>query len=119
MNGKDLWQEQAAAFGQYLRGQRKLAEMSLRQLAEHTKVSNAYLSQLERGLHQPSVRVLTALAEALGIPPERLLAQAGVSLGDAATDRPDGVEAAIVADDRLTDAQKQALLGVYRSFVGQ
>lgn len=118
MTGRDVWQEQAAAFGEYLRAQRRLAEMSLRQLSEHTKVSNAYLSQLERGLHQPSVRVLTALAEALGIPPERLLAQAGVSLGDAAGERSDGVEAAIVADERLTDAQKQALLGVYRSFVG-
>ena len=46
----------------YLRSQRQLAQLSLRQLAELTKVSNPYLSQIERGLHQPSINVIKSLA---------------------------------------------------------
>ena len=43
------------AFGQYLRAQRQLSQLSLRQLAGLAKVSDAYLSQIERGLHLPDV----------------------------------------------------------------
>ena len=64
--------------GEYIRMQRQMADLSLRGMAELTKVSNAYLSQVERGLHQPSLRVLQAIAEALDIPADVLLAQAGV-----------------------------------------
>src|SRR5437763_17023479 len=68
--------------GDYIRLQRQMADLSLRGMAELTKVSNAYLSQVERGLHQPSLRVLRAIAEALNIPPDALLAQAGVGRDD-------------------------------------
>ena len=64
--------------GEYIRMQRQMADLSLRGMAELTNVSNAYLSQVERGLHQPSLRVLQAIAEALDIPADALLAQAGV-----------------------------------------
>jgi transcriptional regulator with XRE-family HTH domain len=64
--------------GQYIRLQRQMADLSLRGMANLTKVSNAYLSQIERGLHQPSLRVLQAIAEALNIPADTLLAEAGV-----------------------------------------
>ena len=46
--------------GEYIRLQRQMADLSLRGMADLTKVSNAYLSQIERGLHQPSLRVLQA-----------------------------------------------------------
>ena len=68
----------SGALGAYIRAQRQLADMSIRQLAGVAKVSNAYLSQLERGLHQPSIRILASIAEALSIPSEDLLVQAGV-----------------------------------------
>ena len=74
--------------GEYIRLQRQMADLSLRGMAELTKVSNAYLSQIERGLHQPSLRVLQAIAEALDIPADTLLAQAGV--GTSSADRPAG-----------------------------
>src|SRR4029450_10583547 len=64
--------------GEYIRLQRQMADLSLRGMADLTKVSNAYLSQIERGLHQPSIRVLQAIAEALNIPPDTLLAEAGL-----------------------------------------
>jgi transcriptional regulator with XRE-family HTH domain len=64
------WNTQARCLGAFIRTRRKLARLSLRQLAETTSLSNAYLSQLERGLHLPSVRVLKLLSEAPPRPSE-------------------------------------------------
>ncbi len=108
------------AIGEFIRAQRRLARLSLRQLAGVAKVSNAYLSQIERGMHAPSVRVLRSIARALDLSAEAMLAQAGL-LDDAPADggqaEPPGTEAAIRADRRLTEDQKEALLSVYRSYV--
>jgi len=111
---EDPWKQQFEAFGEAIKTQRKLAKLSLRQLAAASELSDAYLSQLERGQHTPSIRVLKNLADAFGMSPATLLAQAGF-LGD--EDVPIGTELAIRADPRLTEAQKEALLGVYRGFV--
>jgi transcriptional regulator with XRE-family HTH domain len=115
----NAWKSQSEALGAFIRAQRKLADLSLRELADMTHVSNAYLSQLERGLHQPSVRVLKAIAAALNLSAASLLTQAGL-LDPAGADADAGVgrtsvEEAIRADDRLSDAQKQALVNVYRT----
>ena len=117
----DPWNAQMEALGAFIRSQRKLARLSLRQLAELTSLSNPYLSQVERGRHQPSVRVLKLIAEALNISAETLLIQAGLLEGqdpgaDAATT--EEVAAAINADDRLTSEQKAALIAVYGSMLG-
>jgi transcriptional regulator with XRE-family HTH domain len=108
------------ALGALLRAQRVAAAMSLRELAARTQVSNAYLSELERGLHEPSLRVLRAIAAALGTPLGPMLASAGV-LGESEPDeRQSGVgetEAAILRDPALSEPQRVALLSVYRSFV--
>ena len=74
----DPWQAQREALGAFIRTQRKMANLSLRQLAELTSLSNPYLSQVERGLHQPSVRVLKAISDGLNLSAETLLAQAGL-----------------------------------------
>ena len=121
MPPQDPWSGQVEALGQFIHAQRKLAKLSLRELAAMSDISNAYLSQLERGLHQPSVRVLTQVSRALGITPEVLLAQAGLFEEPAAADqaagaRPGMAEEAIRADPSLTDAQREALLAVLRSF---
>ena len=111
------WQDQVEALGAFIRTQRKLANLSLRELASLTDLSNAYLSQIERGLHQPSVRVLRSIAQALDLSASTVLAQAGLlddrDGGRAAT------EEAIASDPVLSDAQKEALLAVYRSYVLQ
>ena len=105
-------------FGEYLRSQRQLAQLTLRQLAEMSSISNPYLSQIERGLHQPSVAVIRSIADALNLSADVLLAQvAGLDETDA--DAPASTETAIRADPRLTGAQKSALLSVYRSMVAQ
>lgn len=109
--------------GQFIREQRQLAQLSLREMARLTSVSNAYLSQLERGLHEPSLRVLHAVADALDVPVEELVnrtAPTSEKRGEsAAAQATADVEAAIRQDGRLNAGQKQALLAVYREFVGE
>ena len=123
----DPWEAQREVLGAFIREQRKRANLSLRQLAELTSLSNPYLSQVERGLHQPSVRVLKAISGALNVSAETLLAQAGLIDAIAAdatastdTEAPNvpGTEDAIRADPRLGDEQKAALIAVYRSMLG-
>jgi transcriptional regulator with XRE-family HTH domain len=105
-----------STLGELIRAQRKLANLSLRQLSAMAQVSNPYLSQVERGVHQPSVRVLRGIAEALDVSAETLLVQAGLLSSVSAPD--DGaVVAAISADTRLTPEQRRTLLAVYRSYV--
>jgi transcriptional regulator with XRE-family HTH domain len=108
---------QLKALGEVIRAQRQQAELTLRELAARTNVSNPYLSQIERGLHEPSVRVLKAIAGALNLSAETLLVQAGVldSDGDDEAPGPPSVEVAVRADPRLNDDQRTALLSVYRS----
>jgi transcriptional regulator with XRE-family HTH domain len=113
------WTVNLEALGRYIRTQRELANLSLRDLAARTNVSNPYLSQIERGLHEPSVRVLRAIASALNVSAETLLAQAGLLEGTTpAADRP-GTEDAIRTDASLTSEQKKALLAVYRSYLAE
>ncbi len=115
MAGDDRVREQLQALGQYIRSQREQAQLSLRDLAEKANVSNPYLSQIERGLHEPSVRVLKAISGALNVSMETLLARAGVL-----SDEPDdgvGTEQAILADAGLTEDQRSSLLAVYRSYL--
>ena len=121
------WEDQRRALGGFIRSQRKLARLSLRQLSALSNISNPYLSQVERGLHEPSVRVLHAIAEALDISAETLLMQSGLVRQHAGPGGSDpsgaigrretsGTERAIRADARLSDAQKEALISVYRSY---
>lgn len=112
----DAWRAQLLALGQGIRTQRQLSKLSLSDLAALTDVSNAYLSQIERGMHEPSVRVLRSIAEALDIPADSLLRDAGLLAEDEEPSEPASAEAAIRADRDLTDAQKEALLAVYHSY---
>lgn len=128
---KDPWEAQREALGAFIRTQRRMANLSLRQLAELTHLSNPYLSQIERGLHQPSVRVLKQISDALNVSAETLMAQAGLidkvaadaagvsAPADASPKAPAPTEDSIRADERLSEEQKAALIAVYRSMLGQ
>ena len=119
------WNAQTQCLGAFIRNRRKLARLSLRQLAGMTSLSDPYLSQLERGLHLPPVRVLKLLSEALNVSAGTLLAQVGLldlaPSGDGAA--ADGgpaaspAESAIGADQRLAGEQKAALIAIYRSML--
>ena len=114
---REIGRAQLERLGRVIRAQRRQAELSLRELAAKTNVSNPYLSQIERGLHEPSVRVLRSIARALNISAETLLVQAGLIDGDDPAEPPPTVVAAVEADPRLTADQKAALLAVYRSYI--
>ena len=102
--------------GAFIRAQRQMANLSLRQLSALTEVSNPYLSQVERGLHEPSVRVLKSIADALNVSAETLFEHAGL-VSDTEKADIDATASAIRADRRLTEAQRRALLTDYRSYV--
>lgn len=111
--------ERVGSLGAFIRAQREMANLSLRQVAAMTEISNAYLSQIERDLHEPSIRILTNVGKALGIAPEVLLSRAGLTDANAAeSGEQPGVttEEAIQADPHLSQDEKQALLTVYRSY---
>ena len=99
--------------GEFIREQREAAEVSLRQLARNAGVSNPYLSQVERGLKKPSAEILGQIASALRISAETLYVRAGLlepRAGNAA------VTQAIVADETLSERQRQVLLEIYAAF---
>lgn len=102
--------------GEHLRDQRRQAQLSLRQLAEQTGVSNPYLSQIERGVRRPSAEVLQQIAKALRVSAESLYIRAGIL--DVDESRTRAVEDAISMDPMLSSRQKSALRDIYRSFVG-
>jgi transcriptional regulator with XRE-family HTH domain len=106
--------ERLSELGAFIREQRENARLSVRKLSELADVSNPYLSQIERGLRRPSAEILQQIARGLEISSETLYVRAGILDPHEYV----GLEGAIRADARLTDAQKQALVSVYRSFVG-
>jgi transcriptional regulator with XRE-family HTH domain len=106
--------ERLSELGAFIREQRENARLSVRKLSELAEVSNPYLSQIERGLRRPSAEILQQIARGLEISAETLYVRAGILDPHEYV----GLEGAIRADARLTDAQKQAMVSVYRSFVG-
>lgn len=118
MEQRTPWDVQREELAEYLRQQRRLHNLTLRELASLTQLSNAYLSQLERGIHEPSLRVMRSLAEAYNVSLASMLAQAGLYADEEPL--PPGsraTEAAIRADPHLSEDKKEALLAVYRSYV--
>jgi transcriptional regulator with XRE-family HTH domain len=112
-DGRSRGNPGVAALGDFIKSQRRLAELSQRELARLADLSDAYLSQLERGLHEPSVRVLNGLADALNLPSNKMLRFLG---RDQENEKP-STEAAIATDSLLTDPQKQSMIDVYRAFL--
>ena len=86
------------SLGEYIREQRELAEVSLRQLAQVAGVSNPYLSQIERGLKKPSAEILQQIANGLRISAETLYVRAGIL---EERDGDPAVASAILADTGL------------------
>jgi transcriptional regulator with XRE-family HTH domain len=110
--------ENGNLLGAFIRAQRQMANLSLRQLAAMTEISNPYLSQIERGLSEPSARVLKSIADALDLSAEAMYAQAGLMPESTPRDE-QATETAIRTDPRLSEPQKRALLAVYRSYIAE
>ena len=107
--------EQFGSLGEFIATQRRSAQLTLRQLADQTGISNPYLSQIERGLRRPSAEVLLQLSKALRVSAETLYVRAGIL--DPEEHAPTSVEMAVLADGAITERQKRVLIDVYASFV--
>ena len=118
-SAESLWKDNLERLGEFIKSQRHLNQLSQRELARLADLSDTYMSQLERGLHEPSVRVLRALAEHLGVAPSRLIMYAAGLPTDGDEEEPPPVrtEDAIRRDPRFTDVQKKALLSVVKSYL--
>ncbi len=106
---KDRWHD----LGSFIREQRASARLSLRRLSELAGISNPYLSQIERGLRRPSAEILQQIAKALRISAETLYVQAGILEPPVG---PPDLTRAILADQTISEEQKQALVRIYLSF---
>src|SRR3954447_13682792 len=115
---ESIWKDNLQRLGEFIKAQRQMNQLSQRELARLSDLSDTYMSQLERGLHEPSIRVLRALADSLGIQPHQLINYAAGLPGEGA-DAQSAIrtEDAIRSDARLTTAQKKALLGVVKSYL--
>jgi transcriptional regulator with XRE-family HTH domain len=105
----------AAALGEAIRRNREANAISMRQFAERAGISNPYLSQIERGLREPSQRVVDAIARSLEVSVDALYADAGIA--PTAAPAPSDVRHALQSDPALTSRQRRALLEVYDGFV--
>lgn len=106
------------ALGEFIRTQRQLTNLSLRQMAELAGVSNPYLSQVERGIYKPSAEVLKGIADALKLSAQTLYSRAGL-LDDDEDSPASDVEASIRLDPLLSTDQKETLIRVYRGLLGK
>jgi transcriptional regulator with XRE-family HTH domain len=105
----------ASPLGEFIRRQREMSEVSMRQFADLVGISNPYLSQIERGLRAPSEQVVQSIADALQVSADTLYEQAGLkSEEDGASE----VIEVIRRDPKLTGRQRQALIEIYESFTG-
>jgi transcriptional regulator with XRE-family HTH domain len=59
----------ASIFGKVLRDQRRISGLSQEALALTAEVDRTFVSQMERGIRQPTLTTLWKLAEALSIRP--------------------------------------------------
>jgi transcriptional regulator with XRE-family HTH domain len=101
------------SLGEIVRRQRELSELSMRQFAALAGISNPYLSQIERGLREPSEHVAEAIAKVLRTSVSALYKEAGID-----EDQPESAVAdAVAADPDLTPRQRQALLTTYDAFL--
>ena len=103
-----------ADLGRFIRAQREIARLSVRHLARLSGVSDSYLSQVERGLYQPSPEVLRGIAEGLGMNPEALYRRMGWLTQDDERIRVggDGLD-----DPDLSTSKKAALIQMYRTML--
>ncbi|MPY92646.1 MAG: helix-turn-helix domain-containing protein [Acidimicrobiia bacterium] len=114
---EDWWDQHLKRVGAFIKEQRRLSELSQREFARMVNLSDTYMSQLERGMHEPSIRVLRAIAEGLNLSADQLIAFVAGLAGQPSTGDHPSTEDAIRADPRLDLGQKQALLSVLRSYV--
>jgi len=89
----------------------------MRRLASMSGISNPYLSQIERGLREPSEKVVDAIARSLELSADALYEQAGIARGG--DDEEPATVTAINEDPDLSARQRRALIEIYDAFVAK
>ena len=64
--------EYCKAFGNHLRNLREKKGFGMRQFALHADIEYSQLSKIERGVTNPTISTVLALAVALEVPPQEL-----------------------------------------------
>jgi transcriptional regulator with XRE-family HTH domain len=105
----------SSPLGDFIRRQRELQDLTMREFARMAGISNPYLSQIERGLREPSRKVVEAIAGSFQMTADALYEQAGVAVDDGADESP--VRVAIEQDPALTARQRRAMLELYDAFL--
>ncbi|MDO5500449.1 MAG: helix-turn-helix transcriptional regulator [Propionibacteriaceae bacterium] len=101
--------------GAFIRQQRELSQMSMRQMSKMVGISNPYLSQIERGLRAPSASVTAAIATSLGITVEELYERSGID-PEPGKD-PSELRRAIERSPELSPTQRASMIEIYESFI--
>lgn len=76
VGSKDTWDPLCAAFGAAVRARREDLGLSQEEFAHRAEVDRTYASGIERGVRNPTLRVMARMAKALKTPAHRLLAAA-------------------------------------------
>ncbi|UNK20785.1 helix-turn-helix domain-containing protein [Paenibacillus sp. N3/727] len=71
-----------AIFGQILKSIRKKQKVSQEELAFRSNLDRTYISMLERGIHQPTLNSLLAIAAALGMKAAELVGLVEDEIGE-------------------------------------
>jgi len=111
-------EEGTSPLGEFIRQQREMQELSMRRLAQLAGISNPYLSQIERGLREPSEKVVDAIARNLEISAQALHARGRHGHEGEQDGEEPAVVAAIRTDPKLSARQRSAMLEVYDAFTG-
>jgi transcriptional regulator with XRE-family HTH domain len=112
-SGRRAFVAQPSELGHLLADLRTAKGLSLRQVEQATRgdVSNAYLSQLEKGkIQKPSPNLLHGLAAVYGVPYETLMEKAGYLLPSPGRTASRRRRLAALAIDDLTAEEEEELL---------
>jgi transcriptional regulator with XRE-family HTH domain len=68
------------AVGQILREQREQSKLSMREVAQNAGIALGYLSEIERGVKEPSSEIISSVCQALLFDSADLLVEAGMRI---------------------------------------
>ena len=104
--------------GEELRSVRELRGLTLRAVEKMTKISNAYLSQVETGkIERPSPNILYALAQAYNVPYELLMKKVGYIVKERKQNKGRNLLGAALATASDLTADEAVALAEYLAFL--